>query len=250
MKKYTLYMWPDSQEFIGNPLCFLVSPPEDETDPTRLDSSYMVPVTLAEPAEAEKVYIKLDVIESKIWEDKTDDEDNVLFDYDGHAFVEESLYKSETGKKKGLTKASYDVCFSPMTCVDAMVKDPLNLTEEEEAEIIRKARENILASGDDYICADNVESIDKYDARTGMKTPVFSARPESIDQKLKAIMDLKPLVGEFSVDLYYNNWDNENPYTAKLHSVLYRDFCFHARAKGFDEALEMILDYLKKNHNI
>lgn len=98
MQKYTLYTWPDSQEFIGNSLCSLVCPPEND-DTHHLDSSYMVPITVADPVGAEKVYIKLTKVESQNWLDKTDDEDNednVLFDYDGHAFVEESLYRTKS----------------------------------------------------------------------------------------------------------------------------------------------------------
>lgn len=252
MEKYTLYTWPDSQEFIGNSLCSLVCPPEND-DTLHLDSSYMVPITVADPAGAEKVYVKLDETESIDWLDKTDDEDNVLFDYDGHAYVEESLYEAFRKEKEQSgqgVEASYDVCIAPMTNVKVKVVDPLHPTEEETERIIETAVDAIQTSGDLYIIADNVESIEHYDPVTGKKTPVFNSAPDSIDQKVKAIMGLKPQIGEFSVDLYYNDCDREKPYTAKMHSVLDKDLSYHARAKSFNEALDMLLDYIHENYKI
>lgn len=41
MKRYHLYTWPDSQEFIGNDKCILIVPPKGKE--TEYDSSYMVP---------------------------------------------------------------------------------------------------------------------------------------------------------------------------------------------------------------
>ena len=253
MQKYTLYTWPDSQEFVGNPLCFLVFPPDNEVDPTRLDSSYMVPVTVAEPAGAEKVYVKLNETESSGWHDMTDNEDNVLFDYDGHAYVDESLYEASRKEKEKSgqgVEASFDVCIAPMTSVKVRVADPLNPTEEETERIIEAAVDAIQTSGDAYIVADNVESIEHYDPVTGKKTPVFNSAPDSIDQKVKAIMGLKPQIGEFSVDLYYNDCNREKPYTAKMHSVLNENLEYHARAKNFNEALDMLLDYIHENYKI
>lgn len=247
MQKYTLYTWPDSQQFVGNPLCALVCPPDDEVDPTRLDSSYMVPIEIADPAEAEKVYVKLGKAESQNWLDKTNNTDNVLFDYDGHAFVEESLYKASCRKKEDTdqkTEATYDVCIAPMTNVKVMVADPLNPTDEETEKIIEAAVNAIQTSGDAYIITDNVESIEHYDPQTGKKTPVFNSAPDSIDQKVKAIMGMKDQIGEFSVDLYYNDYDRENPYTAKIHSVLNENLDYHARAKSFDKALDMLVNFI------
>lgn len=253
MEKYTLYTWPDSQEFIGNELCFLVCPPEDEDDPTRLDSSYMVPTDISAPVGSEKIYVKLDEVESTNWTDKTDDDDNVLFDYDGCAYVEESLYKAsckkkeKTGKK---TETSYDVCIAPMTNVKVLVTDPLNPTEEETDMIIDAAVDAIQTSGDAYIIADNVESIEHYDQVTGKKTPIFISRPDSIDQKLKTIMGLKSQIGEFSVDLYYNDCDKEKPYTAKIHSIIDESLCFHAREKCFDKALDILVNHIHEQYKI
>lgn len=246
MQKYTLYTWPDSEEFIGNSLCFPVCPPDDEGS-IHLDSSCMVPITIAEPAGAEKVYVKLDETESINWLDKTDDEDNVLFDFDNHAYVEESLYEASRKEKEHSgqgVEASFDVCIAPMTNVKVRVADPLHPTEEETKRIIETAVDAIQTGGDAYIIADNVESIEHYDPVTGKKTPVFNSAPDSIDQKVKAIMGLKSQIGEFSVDLYYNDWDRENPYTAKMHSVLNEDLSYHARAKSFNEALDMLVDYI------
>lgn len=252
MQKYTLYTWPDSQEFIGNSLCSLVCPPEND-DTLHLDSSYMVPITVADPAGAEKVYVKLDETESIDWLDKTDDEDNVLFDYDGHAFVEESLYEASRKEKEQSghgVEASFDVCIAPMTNVKVRIVDPLHPTKEETEHIIEAAVDAIQTNGDLYIIADNVESIEHYDPVTGKKTPVFNSAPDSIDQKVKAIMGLKPQIGEFSVDLYYNDCDREKPYTARMHSALDEDLSYHARAKSFNEALDMLVDYIHKNYKI
>ncbi len=171
MEKYTLYTWPDSQEFIGNSLCSLVCPPEND-DTLHLDSSYMVPITVADPVGAEKVYVKLDETESIDWLDKTDDEDNVLFDYDGHAFVEESQYRTKSKKSEGLRKASYDVCFIPMTNVEVMVKDPLHPTEEELSTICSEAAIKILDNSESYMTEENVQSVELYDKQSGMKTKV------------------------------------------------------------------------------
>ncbi len=171
MRNYTLFTWPDSQEFVGNSLCSLVYPPEnDET--LHLDSSYMVPIEIADPAEAEKIYVKLGKAESQNWLDKTDDEDNVLFDYDGHAFVEESLYRTESKKSEGLQKASYDVCFIPMTNVEVMVKDPLHPTKEELRAIYSEAAIKILDNSESYMTEENVQSVELYDKQSGMKTKV------------------------------------------------------------------------------
>lgn len=171
MKNYTLFTWPDSQEFVSNPLCALVCPPEND-DTLHLDSSYLVPIEIADPAEAKKIYVKLGKAESQNWLDKTDDEDNVLFDYDGHAFVEESLYRTESKKSEGLRKASYDVCFIPMTNVEVMVKDPLHPTEEELSTICYEAAIKILDNSESYMTEENVQSVELYDKQSGMKTKV------------------------------------------------------------------------------
>lgn len=252
MQKYTLFTWPDSQEFVGNPLCALVCPLEND-DTLHLDSSYMVPIEVAGPAEAGKIYVKLSKAESQNWLDKTNDEDNVLFDYDGHAFVEESLYEASRKEKEQSAQgveASFDVCIAPMTNVKVRVADPLHPTEEETERIIEAAVNAIQTSGDAYIIADNVESIEHYDPVTSKKTAVFNSAPDSIDQKIKAIMGLKPQIGEFSVDLYYNDCDREKPYTAKMHSVLDKGLSYHARAKSFSEALNMLIDYIHENYKM
>lgn len=51
-------------------------------------------------------------------------------------------------------------------------------------------------------------------------------------------MSHKEELGEFSLDLYYNDRDEENPYTARV-KFLFEDWkTKHARAKSFSEALE------------
>ena len=71
------------------------------------------------------------------------------------------------------TRVSYDISFSPTTNIEAEVADPLNPTDEEIDDMVEKARENILASGDDYISADNLESIAIYDKEKGTVTPIL-----------------------------------------------------------------------------
>ncbi len=68
---------------------------------------------------------------------------------------------------------------------------------------------------------------------------------KTIDQRIKEIMSQKQVIGEFSLDLYYNDCDDLNPYTAKVHSVINPNIDFHARAICFDAALDQVEDYLK-----
>ena len=248
--KFTLYTWPDSQEFVGNPLCALVCPLEND-DTIHLDCSYMVPVTVADPAGAEKVYVKLNETESSGWLDKTDNTDNVLFDYDGHAYVEESLYEASRKEKEQSgqgVEASFDVCIAPMTNVKVKVVNPLHPTEEETERIIEAAMDAIQTSGDAYITAENVESIEHYDPETGKKTPVFNSDHNAIEEKLKSIMEWKDQIGEFSVNLFYNDKDKENPFTARLHSSHEKNLCYDASAKSFNIALTMVNDYIWENY--
>lgn len=247
--KFTLYTWPDSQEFISNPLCVLVCPPKDAV--TRLDSSYMVPITIAAPEGAEKIYVRLDKTESSGWLNKTDAEDNVLFDYNGYAFVEESLYEaSRRGKGQSVpaVEALFDVCIAPMTNVKVKVVNPLHPTEEETERIIEAAVDAIQTSGDAYITAENVESIEHYNPETGKKTPVFNSNHNAIEEKLKSIMEWKDQIGEFSVNLFYNDKDKENPFTARLHSSHDKNLCYDASAKSFNVALTMVNDYIWENY--
>ncbi len=256
MQKYTLFTWPESQEFVSNPLCHLVCPLEND-DTLHLDSSYLVPIEEADPVGKEKIYIKLDEAESQKWLDMTGNEDNVLFDYDGHAFVEESLYNSckmeENINQKishSVCKASYDVCFVPMTNVEVLVHDPLHPTEEELTKICAEAAIKILDNSESYMTEENVISVELYDKKCGSKTTIFNTNPASIDEALKNIMSLKKQIGEFSVDLYYNNFDKENPYTAKLHSVIDKNLNYHARAKSFSDAINDIRSFIQEKWNV
>ena len=68
-----------------------------------------------------------------------------------------------------------------------------------------------------------------------------------VDRELKDIMKLKEKVGEFSVDLYYNDVVEEcSAYTAKVHSALYDDMNFHAREGRFMDALGKVREYLEE----
>ena len=80
---------------MGDPNIILVCPPSDETISAGLDSSYMVPVESVKKLETEHLkevpYVILDTIESQIFVGKEDKAWNILFDYEGHAFVKENL---------------------------------------------------------------------------------------------------------------------------------------------------------------
>ena len=62
----------------------------------------------------------------------------------------------------------------------------------------------------------------------------------NIDERVKTIMGLKKVVGEFSLDLYYNDLSHDTPYVAKLHSAMDKSLDYHARAESFDNALTEI----------
>ena len=100
MKRYTLYTWPDSQEFVGNSKCHLVVP---KGDSLQLDSSYMVPEDVEAPAPAERTYVLADWPAKQKFEDLADKadagDDRILCDYDGNVFVESRLYEEHTAKK-------------------------------------------------------------------------------------------------------------------------------------------------------
>ena len=65
----------------------------------------------------------------------------------------------------------------------------------------------------------------------------------NINKTVKGIMKLKKHVGEFSLDLYYDDLSAETPYVAKIHRG---DFAYHGRGKSFEEALWQIGLYLEK----
>ena len=90
--RYGLATWPESQDFIGDPRCILVNPPEDSTN---LDSAYLVPEDITGPLDAGGAYLRIPWPEAQAWEEapKEADEDDVLHDYDTmDAYVLESLY--------------------------------------------------------------------------------------------------------------------------------------------------------------
>ena len=67
---------------------------------------------------------------------------------------------------------------------------------------------------------------------------------KSIDERVKEIMLLKDDVGEFSLDLYYDDGrQNTTPYVAKIHN-LDGNRMFHARAADFQTALDQIDNFL------
>ncbi len=68
-----------------------------------------------------------------------------------------------------------------------------------------------------------------------------------VEVRLKQIMELKQKLGEFSVDLYYNDCDHENPYTAKISSAINALPEYHGRGRNFSEALDFVEDFLKKH---
>ena len=66
-----------------------------------------------------------------------------------------------------------------------------------------------------------------------------------IDTRIKRIMALKEKVGEFSLDLYYNDLDDINPYVAKLSGPKFNKAGLHYRAKSFLDDAERFLKTMK-----
>lgn len=93
MEKYTLFTWPDSQEYVSNPACILICPPVTDVDPTALDSSYMVPNSVYTPAETERQYVRLEHPDNQDFNEMLDSNNRILHDYDGGTFVETTLYE-------------------------------------------------------------------------------------------------------------------------------------------------------------
>lgn len=58
-----------------------------------------------------------------------------------------------------------------------------------------------------------------------------------INETMKQIMGYKEKLGEFSLDLYYDDVSQKVPYVAKLHSADYSAFKHYERADCFDTAL-------------
>ena len=93
--RYGLVTWPESQEFVGNPDCILVAPPDDDMD---LDCAYLVPEDITGPLAAGSAYVRLSWPESQGWDAAPEgaDKDDVLHDYDTmDAYVLETLYEKE-----------------------------------------------------------------------------------------------------------------------------------------------------------
>lgn len=67
-----------------------------------------------------------------------------------------------------------------------------------------------------------------------------------IDRELKDIMKLKDTIGEFSVDLYYNDCvEDGKAYTAKVHSAINEKMNCYAREGSFLDALYKVREYLE-----
>ena len=94
-----------------------------------------------------------------------------------------------------MTKASFDVCIAPMTNITLEVNDPGNLTDEEIEKLVNEARERILTSGDDYICLENLESIERYDKETGRKTPIYTVDMLRLTEE--QVINLKAVFGNY-----------------------------------------------------
>ncbi len=97
MTRYTLFTWPDSQEFVSNGQCLLVMPPADDKD-LHLDSAYLVPDTVHRPAPGETVYTMASPGQTDGIPDR---DDNILRDYEGNTFVKSSLLRKEGRPGKG-----------------------------------------------------------------------------------------------------------------------------------------------------
>lgn len=100
--RYGISTWPESQEYVGNPECVLICPPETVIDPTCLDSAYFVPETITGRLEPKHTYLRIPYPESQPWLDLESDildpndekeVDMVLLDYDSQdAYVREDVY--------------------------------------------------------------------------------------------------------------------------------------------------------------
>ena len=68
-----------------------------------------------------------------------------------------------------------------------------------------------------------------------------------INETMKEIMGYKEQLGEFSLDLYYNDVEAHRgtPFTAKLHSVVNKKFQHYEREDSFDIALAKTDLFLK-----
>ena len=67
----------------------------------------------------------------------------------------------------------------------------------------------------------------------------------TIDQRVKDIMARKKDIGEFSMDLYFDDLKPEGQqYVAKLSSITDPNFSLHARGKSFDEAIDIAESYI------
>ena len=67
-----------------------------------------------------------------------------------------------------------------------------------------------------------------------------------VEERLKEIMATKEQYGEFSLDLYYDDYGGENEgYVAKVHSATDSNMTFHGRAASFDAALDMAESFIK-----
>lgn len=94
--RFAVVTWPESQDFVGHPDCILILPPENEADPTALDSSYFVPESIAGPLDAGEAYLRIPFPQSQRWDDielTQEESDAVLHDYDSQdVYVQEEFY--------------------------------------------------------------------------------------------------------------------------------------------------------------
>ena len=160
--EYGLVTWPESQDVMGEPGAELVLPPESDTDPTALDSAYMVPLDIIEkkkdpeyriPVRDKDIYVKLSFPESQEWEnDETVPEDTVLYDYDGNVYVRKDILKTW----------SYIVSIEPRTRV--VVRLPKGMShqdalgdDEVRKTIFEAAKKKMLADIDNSLTMDNLD---------------------------------------------------------------------------------------------
>lgn len=75
-----------------------------------------------------------------------------------------------------------------------------------------------------------------------------------LDYQARKVMSLKSRIGEFSVDLYYNDTleDIKQAYTAKLHTSEYAlgQLIIHSRANSFADAVENLNALLTRPEEI
>lgn len=127
MQRYSLYNWPDSQEFVGRDDCILIDPEGD----TYLDSSYLVPVTDEEQFK-DSDYVEVEWPDMQTLENDPSIAFESLHNYTGRLFI--------TVKKLNEINKSKELISTATRLVESLsVSDAIAFAKT----AIRKAKEAI-----------------------------------------------------------------------------------------------------------